>query len=309
MKIKITLITLSLILSNLLCAQSEPEAIKTKDLIDKIDRSEISTGESNPTLENIMPDFEMPKIEFNENKKKNSKSKIDESSKTKEPVNSVDTSKKVSKPTTVKNRVLISKRPISLSQLLQNDKIVISNGQTFVYRLNDNTITQYKIKNKIPLKSLGLKANGKNGFYIVDIVLLKKDAKALRKNTKNTKSNKTKKPKNTVTKTIKPKPASPINKSDPLKKESKEISPDILTKRKALEKKFNRGRSIKSTVTLRTLQTNDEIIISGGVQLVLRKKKSTSGVKKYWLVEKLDVNNSSVIEKSKNIYKLIQSYK
>ena len=282
MKNTITSLFLIFTLSNLTCAASEPKAINTKDLVDKIDRSEISTGEINPTLENILPNLEMPKIEFKERnteKKKSNNSTQRLGADNKQTLNV----EKKSKPKKVNNTVVFAKRPISLVQLLNNDKIVLSNSQTYVYRLNKNTITQYKINDKVPLKSHGLKASGENSFYVVDVRLLKNDAKEFRKKSKSQIKNNTK-----ITNH-----SEKINKATNVEKTS--ISPEITAKRKLLEKKLNHGKSINSTINLRSLQTNDEVIISGDVQLVIRKKKSTSGVKKYWLSEKLDTNNSSVI--------------
>lgn len=283
MKNIITTLFLTFIISTQLCgAESEPEAINAKDLMDKVDRSEISTEDSSPELDNTIPEFEIPKIEFEQTN----------TTKTKQTKNTV------AKSTSTKNNVVFAKRPIGLVQLLRNDKIVLSNAQTYVYRLSNKTITQYKLKDKVPVNSKGLKKSSKNSFYVVNVSLLKKDAKNLDNNNK---------PK--VTKATKPKINTPkVELADKAPIQQKPDS-DIAAKRKLLEGKLNHGKSISKTIKLKSLQTNDEIVISGGVQLVIRKKKSTSGVKKYWLIEKLDLNNDAVVEKSKNVYKLIKPYR
>jgi len=298
MKKTITSLLLIFILSNFAQAQSEPEAIKTKDLIDKLDRSELSTDETNPTLDNIMPDFEMPTIDFKVSKEKTTKPKTNKTHTQKIKAKTTATSVQNKSDLNKTNKVVFAKKPLTIGQLLKKDKIVISNGITYVYRLKNKIITQYKIKDKIPLKSLGLKTSGKNSFYVIDATLLKKDAKNLRSRNNKIKNKSSTRSKRKSTKMGTKKAV-----------EKMAISPEVLAKRKLVEEKFNHGRIIERSITLKKLLVNDTIVITQGIQLVIRKNQTTSGGKKYWLTEKIDINNKSLQKKSNNVYKLIRTYR
>jgi len=333
---KILTLILILTMSNLVSAQSEPKTIKAKDLMDKIDRSELESDTTNKDIDDIIPTLKMPKMNFNQGveihnvDKHTKKITTVDNKKTQEilkvkpvPVPApVPKAKSVPKPkikTATKTKVIISKKPISLEQLINNDKIVTSNGKTYIYRLKDSQITQYRILEKLPLKSQGLRTSEKNSFYIRDIKQLMADVKATKsaikpKRTKSksaTKPKRTKSVRNTNKRNTNRRSKSIVTKKPKVKSQTKTavtITPEVAAKRKSLEEKFNHGKAISKTMGLRKLQVNDEVIISGAVQIVIRRNKSTSGIKKYWLTEKINTSNKALVKKSKNHYKLIKIY-
>jgi len=315
---KIIYIVLLISLSSIGLSQSDPDTFDKNDIIEKVDRSELESSdeENSPDTNNIIPKFEMPEIEFDTGIIVEKKS---EKSVTK---NTQKENKKGTKTTAVKKsnakkpKVVFARRPISISQIKKNDKILVKDGKTFIYRLVKANIIRYKYFGKLPLDSSGLKASGRNGYYVIDKVTFAKDATALKEKlkkkipnrvaskpkqkTKNISANvSTSKPeiKNTNTEKIISKPETTI------------VSGDVESKRKIIEKRLNNGRTIKNNMLLSNLKVNDEVYFINSIQLVIRKKKSTSGTKKYWLIEKLDTNNRYVEKVANNRYKILAHYK
>ncbi len=270
-------------------AQSEPKAINTKDMIEKLDRSELETGHVEDNID-IMPEFEIPKIEFEANQPKTvSKPKMANKEKT------------AAKSTTVsKSKVVISNKTIKLMQLNKNDKIVINKGKTYIYRLLKTKIIQYKYNEKLPLDSTGLRASGNNSYYVVNKIQLVKDAKKInsvaKKSTKSKRtSNKRKRVASTSTK-------------KPVAVDAYVVTADMAAKRKEIEEKYNGGKPIKKNLKLKDLLINDDVYIFGDIQLIARRGKNVAGQRKYWLIEKLDTKNSSVKEIATNKYNINKRY-
>ena len=230
---KILLIVLTLPMIANCFAQSEPEAVDTKGMIDKIDRSDIESEgmEIDPSLMKM----EMPIIEFDENidtikpvkstneshaghahankahkessapvKKEASAAVTISASNTTASKPKVTKEAEVKKPVTTANsqtkkrKVLIAKRPISLKTLKNNDKIVINKGLTYIYRLSKSNIIQYKYKGNLPLDSKGLKKHSESSYYIINNALFIADAEAF--SGKKTKKSKKSKPRTTTNK-------------------------------------------------------------------------------------------------------------
>lgn len=257
----------------------EPKAIDPKEMMDKLDRSDISEDDDNTSVEGMVPDFEIPKIEFNndvkvEEAKESKGSKDTKASKSEE-------SRSTQSKTQKKNRVLISNRAITkLSQLKNKDKIVAKDGKILIYRLSKNNIIQYKFKGDFPLDSAGLKKENDNSYYVVDKQLLNGGDSA----------------------------SSKLAQSAANSDEKIEITDELMAARKAIEEKFNSGKEIKRSITLKGLQINDTVYVFEKVQLVTRRSTNIAGLRKYWLTEKLDPTNSSVKELSKNKYQIYKRY-
>ncbi len=298
--------------------QSEPDAFNKKDLIEKMDRADLDmNSEEKVKIDDSILKFEIPKIEFAAPVKKSQASAKKANTSTKKVVKEATTvTKKTNKTSSVKTspvekdkiKVSFAKRPILISQMKKNDKIVITKGKTYVYRMLKTSIIQYKYNGKIPFDSKGLRKNDETSYYIVDKKLLLEDYKKSRSNTDKSKTkSKTKKPPRTsVPRRTGPKKTSP--KKDK-KLDVQSISDDVASKRKIIEDKYNNGKKIKKTIGLKNLHQNDEVYIVGDIQFVFRVSSSSSGKKKFWLIEKLDINNEAVQKIGKNKYKIIKFYK
>jgi hypothetical protein len=279
-------------------AQSEPEKIDTKDMVETVDRSDLENDtDTKDELNSMITTFEIPKIEFEskENpKKKPTKKKNSNKVKSEKIIESTDEKKAtvVKLKPKRKSAVVIAKFPLTVSQFKRNDKIVLSKGKVYVYRLAKSNIVQYKYKGKLAMNSEGIKKNSENSYYIIDRNKFIKDIKELKKN-----------------KTHKPKKK---KKEKEVKIEKREedigVTEEILLKRKKVEDRLNHGKTIKKSLLLKDLRKEDEVYLIGKIQLVIRKNKATSGVKKYWLLEKFDITNKSVIKVSKNKYKINRKY-
>ncbi len=303
-------------------AQSEPDTFNKKDLIEKMDRSDLDmkSGEGVKLDDSILK-FEIPKIEFETSVKKPQVTAKKTTKAPKKVVKTAPPSRKPKKnhPAKVKPvkkdkiKVVFAKRPILIGQINKNDKIVITKGKTYVYRMLKSNIIQYKYSGKIPFDSKGLRKNDETSYYVVDKKLLLDDYKKSRSNSTMAKS----KPNTNKPKVSKPNQsrvvAKPVVKK-PLIKKDKNIDPKVITdelaaQRKIIEDKYNNGKIIKKTIKLKNLHQNDEVYIVGGLQFVFRVSSSSSGKKKFWLLEKLDVTNKSVEEIGKNRYKIVRFYK
>lgn len=285
----------------IVCAQSEPEAVNTKDLNEKINRSDILTDDVNGSkMNNLMPTMEMPLIEFNEKPVVSKNTQTEKS--VNKPVEKLATKVepkselvKTSKPK--KQSVVFAKRPISINQLYNNDKIVINKGKTYVYRQTKSNIMQYKFKGKLPLDSLGLKPSGANSYYVINKGLVAKDAKSTpKKVSKTTKTKTVAKKKETVAKKV---VKADLNDA---------ITSEVMSKRKLIENKHNNGKEITESIKLNNLRVNDKIYLIDGLQFVIRKSRNTSGVKKYWLIESINTNSRSLKKETEFKYKVIKYY-
>ena len=306
--------------------QSDLDTFDKKDVIEKLDRSDLDMKTNEKVkLDDSILKFEIPKMELDVPiKQKPSVKKIAVIAKKAQP----ETNPTVAKPTVssekkevvevkevTKNqsyneiakeakannqklKVVFAKRPILISQFKKNDKIVMTNDKTFVYRMLSPNIIQYKYFGKMPYASKGLRKNDENSYYVVDKKLLIADSKI----TKNAPI----KPTQVIQPVAKP-VAKPIAEKQTSSVVTTDTSSDIQEKRKVIEEKYNNGKNIKKSIQLKNLHRNDEIYIVGDIQFVIR--DSTSGNKKYWLTEKLDVNNTSVEEFGNNKYRIIRFYK
>lgn len=301
-------------------AQSELDAFNKKDVIEKMDRSDLDMeSKDNVKIDESILKFEIPKIEFDVPVKKPVRATKNTTSKAKKVVKKPPSKKVVTIPfetTPVKTpvvkkdktEVVFVRRPISINQMKKNDKIAFTDGITYVYRIQKSNVIQFKFNGKIPFDSKGLRKNDETSYYIVDKTRLIADYRKLRSNSKKSIS----KPKVAAVKPpSKTKPL--VKKPTVIKKDTildDQVMPvDVSEKRKAIEKKFNNGRVIKKSIQLKSLRENDEIYIVGDIQFVFRKISSNSVKKKYWLTEKLDINNKAVKKVGNNKYEIIRFYK
>ncbi|VAW38133.1 hypothetical protein MNBD_GAMMA01-262 [hydrothermal vent metagenome] len=287
--------------------QAEPKVVNTKAEVDKIDRSELETHNETLSLDNIVPKLEMPNIEFD------GSIRTRQNTTTSVPANKSTAKKEPTKKKPVKQKnkkkIVLARKSMLLNQLNKGDKILLSKGLTYVFRISRHNITQYLYKGKLAMDSSGLEPSKTNGYYIIDKDKLVADTKLLNSNKKASKvtrhqsSSKAKqltKRKTITTNKLAKKPAS---------NEPNIIPVDIIAQRKKIEKEYNKGKAIKNSIRLKNLRANDKIHIIDNIQLVFRKNTSTSGVKKYWLTEKLNPDNKAIKLQSKNIYKVIKLYR
>ena len=289
---------------NVCYAQSEPEQIKAKDLLEKIDRSDLEGTDSEIGKIEI-PKMEIPQINIDKGNpkpiKKSTKNKVvkrgtrQRNTKSKTIAQSQD---KVNVVEKAKTKVVISKRPLGLNQLKDNDKVVIHKGKTYIYRQKNNVITQYLFNGKLALSSKGLTNKGPDNYYITDKTQLLADSRS----TKKARSNKTK-----VKKIVSSQKPQAINK--PVVKTSVEDTIKNKTKREEIEGKYNRGDPITKSLKLKNLLIDDEIYVFGDLQLVTRRSRNIAGLRKYWLVEKLDISNEAVKNIAKNKYQIVKRYR
>ena len=79
---------------------------------------------------------------------------------------------------------------------------------------------------------------------------------------------------------------------------------NLLTKQ--VEEKYNNGRPIKKSITLKKLRVDDDIILMNNLQLVQRKNSFSTEKFNYWLSEKLDINSQIVEKISDDKYRVIK---
>jgi hypothetical protein len=308
------------LLSGSCLAQNEPDTFDKKDLIEKVDRSELEST-NNATKDNVnidVPKFEMPKIEFDNKAKSAAKPVAKPAAKpaakpvAKPVVKPVAKSaakpvakpvaKQVAKPeentrNNSRTNFDLEKTPLTtIKDLKKNDRIVISNGKTFVYRTTRLNVMKFLYLGKLPLDSRGLKSNKKDVYDVINKVRLSNDFDSMDSNS--SQSNVVKPAKSKVEKVsvkAKPKPV--------IKRESVVASKSATEE---VEKKYNRGKSIKDNITLNDLKNGDEIILVNNLQLVLRNNSFSSDKYKYWLSEKLDTNSKYIEKISDNKYRVIK---
>lgn len=266
---KIIILLLMLTMTGYASAQTdEPEEITTDGMIETIGRDEIeSEDKEDLKLDNNISDFKIPLIEFDE---KNVKS--DSKATTTNKAQKSDVSNTVP-------RIVIAEKPVSLSQLQKNDKLVVTkSGTVFMYRLVGQEITQYRLLKSPNLKSRGVTSKGGDSFYVINPGLLIRDSREDKTDVAEEKSD----------------------------NQDEGISGQEAEERRAIEKEYNRGKHIDKSLRLKNLHVNDEVYIIGQIQLVIRKQKSTGSTKKYWLIEKLNLESSSVEKDGNNKYKIIR---
>lgn len=326
MKVKILIILL--LIMNFTCqAQSEPEAVRGKDLIEKIDRSEIEANDMDDSIEldTTVPKMELQKIEFVKPKPKpktKAKAKAKATTKTpSKPITEVQAKPKPvvsKKESPKKKKILISDRSLSLSNLKVKDKIVVNEGTTYVYRMVKSNTVQYKFAGKIPFDSKGLNIIDKNRYVVVDLGVLKADSKATKTKNKKTSKKPVKKPVKQPVTNEKSKTVIAKNKTtEPKKAAPKPVKPANVSStdkiKRTFESKHNRGIEITETIDLADLLKNDIIHVSGDVKLVVRRNRNTYEMEYFWLIEKLDINknslrNTSFKALSDNRFKLTKDY-
>ncbi len=308
-------------------AQPELDTFDKKDMIEKMDRADLDMeSKDDVKIDDSILKFDIPKIEFDVPVKNPKRTVANTTSKAKKVVKKpaveaapVATAPVVTTPAKKeKPKVVFARRPISIGQMKKNDKIVLTNGVTYVYRLQKSNVIQFKFNGKIPFDSKGLRKNDETSYYIVNKNSLVADYRKLRSSSKKPnnvpqvaavkKPSEVKTPaKAPSTKVSSTEAPTAINKDQ--KPDNQVLQVDVVEKRKAIEEKYNNGRSIKKSIKLRGLRENDEVFIVGGIQFVFRKISSNSVKKKYWLTEKLDIDNKAVKKTGNNKYKIIRFYK
>jgi len=298
------------LLSGMCLAQDEPETFNKKDLIETVDRSELEgSDDSSKSKSNVeIPKFEMPTIEFDENvkpkkssvdttvkvKKTPSKPSVIKTGKSKPVVKAPVQAKpkpvvKASVP--VKTKPVVKKviESISISDIIKNDKFVVSKDKISVFRFSNSKNNEYSFSGKLPINSQGLKASKNDSYYVINRFKLIQDFYNLNKSEKET--------------VIKPEKKA-TQKINPVVK----LDAKVISTKKDLENKYNNGNSINKDIELSSLRIDDKIYIVNGLQLVLRQKPHSTAQYKYWLNEKLDINKKAVSKISENLYKIIEDY-
>ncbi len=329
MNIKIvTTLIIAAIVSNGAIAQSEPESVRGKELLEKMDRSEIEATNMDDAigLDEEIPKMEMPKLEFKNNATKKPpevkpavktppvvQAPVEKAPVVKEPVAKVSAVKesdpesdknrpkvKVNSDDQKRNKILISNRRLSKNKLEINDEITKTKDYTYVYRLVRSDTVQYVFTGILPINAPGLKSLGNNRYVVIDPEQLDENVKKV------VAANKP------VVEKAKPEPKKTETKKPEVKKVIATTKPavtlsDVDAIKKEFEKIHNKERKISKTITLNKILKNDVIHISGEVQLLIRRNTSYK-IEKYWLTEKLDINNPSIKDLSKNRYKVIKAY-
>ena len=290
--------------------KTEPQVIDKKDVVDEVNRSEIEKNESSeaPKIDNIIPAFEMPSFKTNVKKSSNKKSTTTKRMKPKPEIEKkqdkavesassrivekkppprkvVETNKKIeTKKTTVKPKkhnkrerkksTVVMKKTLKVSQLLVNDTVSLVKNRLVVQRLKGKYIYQYRFKSSLPLDSKGLEKTDENHYLVVDKQLLIADVE------KHDKANNTEK--------------------------NQEISDEVLSKRKVLERKYNKGRQVSLVIPVTKLNKGDVIYVFGEVQMVTRNYTGRVSTKKYWLFPTIDVNNPALLKTRKGKYKVVK---
>ncbi len=289
------------------CAQAGEADIKkidTKDLQEKAQRPEIEQN-NEIKFDDSVTKFQMPKIEPQaittsedlELKKtqKPSKPKVTKKShhkpvkkrvvKHKASTHSNTSTNKSTKKS--KSKIVLANRPLLLSQIKEHDKIIIKDGKRNVYRRAKSKIIKYIYNNPVPVDSSSIKINKDGSFYVTNKARFIADSKALKKA---------------------PKTQAIAQKSQASEELALNISGKDKQTRLEIEQKYNHGKTIKKEILLKNLRKNDEIYIVKGVQFVLRKKKSSSGMFKYWLIEKINESNAALQKIKNNKYKVTRAY-
>ena len=277
-------------------SQNEAQAKKldTKDLVDKAKRPEIKQ-DNKIEFDNSTTAFEIPKIDLEKEVVKTPAKESEAKKVSADKPSKKHSPKKIVKKTTKKklpknkNKIVASTRPLSLTQVKEHDKIVFNDGKRNILRRTKTKIIKYPYNYAIPVDSSSLKANADGSFYVINKARFIADSKAL----------KSKKAKNSSNSEIK------TNDSEEL---DIAVTAENRQNRQFIEKKYNHGKKIEKEIKLKNLRENDEVYMVKGVQFVIRKKKATSGVYKFWLVEKLNPENIAVQQVSKNKYKIIKAY-
>ncbi|HFC30692.1 MAG TPA: hypothetical protein ENJ44_06595 [Oceanospirillales bacterium] len=273
--------------------KTHAKKLDTKDLVDKAKRPEIKQ-DNKIEFDNSTTTFEIPKIDLEKEVVKTPAKESEAKKVSADKPSKKHSSKKIVKKTTKKklpnkNKIVASTRPLSLTQVKEHDKIVFNNGKRNILRRTKTKIIKYPYNYAIPVDSSSLKANADGSFYVINKARFIADSKAL----------KSKKAKNSSNSEIKAKDSEELDIA---------VTAENRQNRQYIEEKYNHGKKIEKEIKLKNLRENDEVYVVKGVQFVFRKKKATSGVYKFWLVEKLNPENIAVQRVSKNKYKIIKSY-
>ena len=309
MKIKLSIFLL--MINSVLCqAQTEPETVRGKDLLEKIDRSDIESNELvDPIgLDTAMPALELEKIEFGKPNSNKTNTKVEKVEKVKivEKTPEISPSKPTEKSEPIRvvedsnssksKTILISKRKLSISNLELDDKVVNNDGLTYVYRSGKSDTVQYKFVGKMPYNSTGLKLISENRYLVVDLGVLKSDSEnpsAIKPIERNKVAAKVE-PVKPVVAEVKPNTEEPAG------------STNIEAIKKEMEQKYNKGKEITKTIYLFGLKKNDIIHVSGDVQLIVRRNRNSFAIEQYWLLEKIDPNSKNLKALSANQYKVLK---
>ena len=266
-------------------AQNEPETIRGKDMMDKIDRSEIGSDDIESVIEidEDIPKIELQKIEFEKppvkkaSVKRNSTKRTSVKRDSKSVVKKQTKSKKASvkKEASNKKKILVSDRSLTLSGLQKDDIIVSVDGSTYVYRKVKSNTVQHLFKGSFSASTKGLKSVGENRYIVESLDFLK------------------------TAPTPTPIVAKKVEEGSVDLSDSNKIKKDF-------EDTFNNGKKITNTIVLKRLKKSDVVFVIGGVQLMVRRNGNTLKKEYYWLTEKFDTNSESVKSLTKNSYKLVK---
>jgi len=256
-------------------AQNEPETVRGKDLMEKIDRSEILDDEIDGSLmlDEAIPKMEIEKIEFEKPAVKKSTVKKVMATETKPKSKPVVENKE-----TNKKKILVSDRAISLNGLMVNDKLVINDDNTYVYRKVKTNTVQYRFTGKVPTNSKGLKLLSENRYIVENVDLLNADIVPTKVDIVE------KTPATPIPKTVS-KPETKVVKAS----QNKPLSNTDKFKKK-LENEYTRGNEITETITKEELLKNDIVHVLGEVQLVIRRNRNSYEMEYFWLPELLKLN-------------------
>lgn len=321
-KIK-TLIILSLVINFPCHSQSEPEKLNGQDMIDKVDRSDIEAQPLGDPIEfnTNLPKMKLEKIEFNKPDKDNKKTKaqssntatkkLDKSVTANNVVKEVKESKattnverkiedkpiETTKTSVKKKTVLVSKRKVSISNLLINDVVVENEVATYIYRKVKSNTVQFKYIGKMPFYSLGLEVLASKKYKVVDLSTLKTDSKSSKDPySKRLDAVNVPEVKNTTQ----------IKEANKISSENTENLINIDELKKEVEALLNKGNKITNTMETKNLIKRDIIHVTEAGDLLERKTRASVDSKFYWLTEKINTERASLKKVSNNKYKVIK---
>jgi hypothetical protein len=292
------ILLISIITSSFVFAQNDkPAELDSQDLIGEINKPEFEDADLNIDLDEFIPKMQMPVLapQIEPVEKEAPKPNTASIAKVEDPKETQEATKEPKKK--VAPKIENATTVLSMQQLKSNDLIRIEFSQIKVYRRVKGKIIKYKFRNGLDLNSSGLNKKDETTYYVKDTSILIRDTKKAKQEKQElAKQNKQDEKKNIQAKVI----------------ESNSESEDtelLLKLRTDIENQLNNGKKIKNELLIKNLRTNDMIYIIGDVLLVTRKNKATSGTKKFWLLEAIDIENSSLEKEANNRYKVIRKYK
>ncbi len=293
---KIILLSSILATSFVFAQNEQPAELDAKDLMEEVNKPDFDDSDIEINLDEFIPKMEMPVLV------PQMEAAAESRVATPKPKKQVEKKESVKKEPVRKesNRIVNASTVLNIRQLKTNDLIRIEFSQIKVYRRVKGKIIKYKFRNGLDLSSQGLNKKDETTFYVKDTAALIRDTKSAKENKK----------KQVAVEKQATEEANEETKVEVVETNSSSDDDTAIAKLRAnIEEKLNNGKEIKNEILIKNLRSNDLLYIIGDLVLVTRKNKATSGLKKYWLTEEIDVENESLEKEANNRYKLLRKYK